>query len=82
MFSHFVSRAFLSVSPLIRHTFLASSKLVYAPVGYNCMYKHNYVKEYSEDDSMCADFVRDVRHNIIVFDCSTVEDIVYNVCCC
>ena len=45
------------------------------------MYKHNCVKEYSEDDSMCADFVRDECLNKIDFDCSAVEDIAYTVCC-
>ena len=81
MFSSFATRASLSASPLIRHTFLSSSKLMFTPFGYNYMCKQNFVKEYFEDDYICADFVRNLRLNNIDLGRSSVEEVVYTVCC-
>ena len=45
------------------------------------MCKQNFVKEYFEDDYICADFVRNLRLNNIDLGRSSVEELVYTVCC-
>ena len=48
-------------SLMIRHTFSVSSRSVFTPIGYNFKYINMFIKNYSEDDVICAEFVRDLR---------------------
>ena len=60
---------------------LASSQVVTA-TGYNLMYRTKYLKQYSEDDYFCAQYIRDIRLGHLFFDTrDTTHDIVYSVCC-
>ena len=81
VFTKFANRACMSHSPLIKHTFLSARYVVYTPMGYNMQNKDSLVKQYSEDDHLCADFVRSLRLGHIDFSSTTIEDIIYTVCC-
>ena len=48
-------------SQLVREVFAASSQLVYTTVGYNSTFKSCHLKLYTEQDHLCAAFIRDVR---------------------
>ncbi len=76
----FVSKSLISDSLMIRHTFSVSSRLVFTPIGYNFkyMYINMFIKNYSEDDVICAEFVRDLRLNNLDVDSTTREDMIYN----
>ena len=65
-FSSFLSKAISLDCPLISKCFNSTSMLVCTACGY----KSIYIKHYSEDELVCADFVRDIRLGriIIVFD--------------
>ena len=82
MFSSFLSRALFLDSPLCNHVFLSSSLLSFTPVGYNKFYMQNFVKSYSNDDIICANFVRDVRLGNLYFDTiDSTNSILFSVCC-
>ena len=50
-----------STSQVVRDVFSQSSALIYSSLGYNAIYGHRHKKVYSLQDSLCADFIRDVR---------------------
>ena len=50
--------------------------------GYNLMYRSKYLKHYSEDDYLHAQYIRDIRLGHLFFITGdTTHDIVYSVCC-
>ncbi len=65
--SRFVLRALTSKSQLITSVFSWASSQAFTAVGGNNLIKWNYVKLYSDDDKVCADFVRDVKLGRISF---------------
>ena len=50
-----------STSQVVRDVFSQSSALIYSNLGYNAIYGHRHKKVYSLQDSLCVDFIRDVR---------------------
>ena len=81
-FSSFLSKAISLDCPLISKCFNSTSMLVCTACGYNNFYKSKYIKHYSEDELVCADFVRDIRLGRIVFDSvDTTSCIITSVCC-
>ena len=48
-------------SQLVREVFAALSQLVYTTLGYNSTFKSRHQKLYTEQDRLCAAFIRDVR---------------------
>lgn len=79
MFTKFVSKSLISDSLMIRHTFSVSSRSVFTPIGYNFKYINMFIKNYSEDDVICAEFVRDLRLNNLDVDSTTREDMIYTI---
>ena len=65
--SRFVSRALISKSQLIASVFSWASSQAFTAVAGNNLIKWNYVKFYSDDDMVCADFVREVKLGRISF---------------
>ena len=49
-----------STSQVVHEVFSQSSALIYSSLGYNAIYGYRH-KVYSHQDSLCADFIRDVR---------------------
>ncbi len=45
-------------------------------IGYNFKYINMFIKNYSEDDVICAEFVRDLRLNNLDVDSTTREDMI------
>ena len=75
-------KAIASDCGLIRHCFLSSSASVYTFTGFNSRYKYDFIKKYSNDDITCANFVRDIRLNLLSFDSVDVTNsIMYSTCC-
>ncbi len=64
---------------MIRHTFSVSSRSVFTPIGYNFKYINMFIKNYSEDDVICAEFVRDLRLTNLDVDSTTREDMIYTI---
>ena len=76
------SKAIASDCGLIRHCFLSSSASVYTFTGFNSRYKYDFIKKYSNDDITCANFVRDIRLNLLLFDSVDITNsIMYSICC-
>ena len=59
--SNLVLSALKCESQLVREVFAASSQLVYTTLGYNSAFKSCHQKLYTEQDCLCAAFIRDVR---------------------
>ena len=73
------SKAIASDCGLIRHCFLSTLLLVLTL--FISMINH-FIKKYSNDDITCANFVRDIRLNLLSFDSVDVTNsIVYSICC-
>ena len=67
-------------SQLVREVFGASSQLIYTTVGYNSAFKSRHLKLYTEQDCLCAAFIRDVG---LVPDVNNhLLDEVFYVCTC
>ena len=56
--SNLVLSALKYQSQLVRKVFAASSQLVYTTVGYNSTFKSRHLKLYTEQDRLCATFIR------------------------
>ena len=69
------SKAIASVCGLIRHCCLSSSASVYT---FTALYRYVFIKKYCNDDTTCANFVRDIRLNLILL---MSLSIVYSICC-
>ena len=75
-------KAIASDCGLIRHCFLSSSASVYTFTGFNSRYKCDIIKKYSNDDITCANFIRDIRLNLLSFDSVVVTNsVMYSICC-
>ena len=61
------NKAIASDCRLNRHCLLSSSASVYTFTGFNSRYKYDFIKKYSNDIT-CANFVRDIRLNLLSFD--------------
>ena len=59
--SNLVLSALKCESQLVCEVFAASSQLVYTTLGYNSVFKSRHLKFYTEQDCLCAAFIRDVR---------------------
>ena len=59
--SNLVLSALECESQLVREVFATSSQLVYSALGYNTAFKSRHQKFYTEQDCLCATFIRDVR---------------------
>ena len=59
--SNLVLSALKCESQLVREVFAASSQLVYTTLGYNSAFKSRHQNLYTEQDFLCAAFIRDVR---------------------
>ena len=59
--SKLLSVALKSQSSLVHDVFAQSSTLTYTSQGYNLIYGSRHKKIYSDQDVLCANFIRDVR---------------------
>ena len=50
-----------STSQVVCEVFSQSSALISSSLGYNAIYGYRHRKIYSLQDSLCVDFIRDVR---------------------
>ena len=67
---------------IVRSIYNWASSQVVTATGYNLMYRTKYLKQYSEDDYFCAQYIRDIQLGHLFFDTrDTTHDIVYSVCC-
>ena len=81
--SAFLRRVSSSDCQLIKQIFTTCSKLAYTPTGFNNLYQDRYLKNYSEDDALCAAFVRDLRLYPKQFDMDydSIQDTIFTICC-
>ncbi len=82
IFSNFISRALASKSTLTRSVFSWASSHAFTAVGANNLIKRNFIKVYSSDDMVCADFVWDVRLGHISFNSREDTSMIINSICC
>ena len=75
-----VSSAINSDSIILHDVFYQSSKLAYCFTGYNCVFGWKHLKLYTEQDSICASFMRDVLAYPTLNSISLRDDI-YFACC-
>ena len=81
-FSTFLSRALKSDSLLIRTIYQWSCNRAFTAPGFNSLHKHNFVKVYTCDDRICANYIRDIRLGKLLFESSdTLNTVLYSVCC-
>ena len=59
--SKLLSAALKSHSSLLRDTSVQSSTLTYTSIGYNSVFGSHHKKIYTDQDSLCANFIQDVR---------------------
>ena len=59
--SKLLSAALKSHSSLLQDIFVHSSTLTYTSIGYNSVFGSRHKKIYTDQDSLCANFIRDVR---------------------
>ena len=82
LFTSSYFKAGANCCPLIHHCYAESSRLVYAPIGYNWRCKRNYVNSYSEDDFLCSSVVQDIRLQQLTFDFTEQANFhLFSVCC-
>ena len=80
----FVSPSSIELPPLLPTQLYVLSTLgqVVTATGYSLMYRTKYLKQYSEDDYLRAQYIRDIRLGHLFFDTrDSTHDIVYSVCC-
>ena len=76
--SKLLSAALKSQSSVVRDVFAQSSTLTYTSQGYNLIYGSRHKKIYSDQDVLCANFIRDVR--LAPDDNSHLSDDIMYVC--
>ena len=75
-----VSSAINSDSIILHDVFYQSSKLAYCFTGYNCVFEWKHLKLYTEQDSICASFMRDVLAYPTLNSNSLHDDVVFACC--
>ena len=75
-----VNSAINSDSIILHDVFYQSSKLAYCFIGYNCVFGWKHLKLYTEQDSICASFMRDVLAHPTLNSTSLHDDILFACC--
>ena len=78
---NFIRKALSHSSILIRHCFLQASSLSYTFVGYNSRFGASTLKTYSSYDHVCADYVKDIRMRMFIFESVDIREFVLNSIC-
>jgi len=81
-FSNFLARALKSDSPLIQTVYQWASNHTFTTPGFNNLRKKNFVKVYTVDDHICAEFIWDIQLGRLTFDSADIlNTVLYSVCC-
>jgi len=79
-FSNFLTRALKSDSPLIQTVYQWASNRTFTAPGFNNLCKKNFVKVYTVDDHICAEFIRDIQLGRLTFDSADIlNTVLYSV---
>ena len=80
-FSNFLARALKSDSPLIQTVYQWASNRTFTAPSFNNLYK-NFVKFYTVDDHICAEFIWDIQLGRLTFDSADIlNTFLYSVYC-
>ena len=80
-FSNFFDRAMKSESALVRNVFLWSATRLYTTYGFNILNKAKFTRSYSLSNQLCAQYVRDIRTGILLFDSPVIMNSVLESIC-
>ena len=81
-FSNFLTRALKSDSPLIQTVYQWASNHTFTAPGFNNLRKKNFVKVYTVDDHICAEFIQDIQLGRLTFDSADILNTVLHSLCC
>ena len=68
-------------SALVRNVFLWSATRPYTTYGFNIANKAKFTRSYSLSDQLCAQYVRDIRTGILLFDSPVIMNSVLESIC-
>ena len=72
--------ALKSKSPVLLDVFTQSSTLAFTSLGYNKLYGHHHLKYYSDQESLCAGFICDVKFDPVLNN-QLLDDVLF-MCAC
>ena len=75
MFSNFLTHALKSDSLHIQTIYQLSSSHAFTAPGFTNLYKQNFVKIYTTDDRICAEYIQDIQLGKLTFDSSDSSEL-------